>query len=161
MKDLYQYQPWNHTHRAQLTESMHMAYHTTALLSNSCDPMADGLFRDPKGRSYPHLNYWTHRWRIDINIIHPPLGRSYLVVGASCYTALIIVTCKRNSSAAAKCELYILLPAEQRCSKNALQRCKLTRLSVCLSLSLLSPSLSVSLSLSLSMYIYILIYIYI
>ena len=43
--------------------------------------------------------------------------------------ALIIVTCKRNTSAVAKYELYKLLPAEQSCSKNALQRCKLTRLS--------------------------------
>ena len=49
IKDLYQYQPWNHTHRAQLTESMHMPYHTTALLPNSCGPMADGPFRDSMG----------------------------------------------------------------------------------------------------------------
>ena len=35
---------------------------------NSCGPKADGPFRDPKGRSYLHLIYWTHRWRIDINI---------------------------------------------------------------------------------------------
>ena len=105
-------------------------------------------------------NIWgvdrTDPWGAEMD--HPPLGRSYLVVAASCYTALIIVTCKRNSSAAAKCELYILLPAEQRCSKNALQRCKLTRLSVCLSLSLISPlylSLYLFLSLSLSIYIYI------
>ena len=32
--------------------------------------MADGPFRDPKGRSYAHPKYWTHRWRIDINISH-------------------------------------------------------------------------------------------
>ena len=100
-------------------------------------------------------NIWgvdrTDPWGPEMD--HPPLGLSYLVVGASCYTALIIVTCKRNSSAAAECELYILLPAEQRCSKNALQRCKLTRLSVCLSLS--SLSLSICLSVSLSVYIYI------
>ena len=98
-------------------------------------------------------NIWgvdrTDPWGPEMD--HPPLGRSYLVVGESCYTALIVVTCKRNSSAAAKCELYILLPAEQRCSKNALQCCKLTRLSVCLSLS--SPSLS------LYIYIYVCIYI--
>ena len=37
---------------------------------NSCGPMADGPFRDPKGRSYLHLIYWTHRWRFDINIDH-------------------------------------------------------------------------------------------
>ena len=48
---------------------------------------------------------------------HPPLGRSYLVVESSCYMASIIVTCKRNSSAAAKYELCILLPAEQCCSR--------------------------------------------
>ena len=70
MKYWYQYRPWNLTHRAQLRESGHMTYHTTALLLNSCGPMADGLFRDPKGRSYPHPKYWTHRWRIDINIDH-------------------------------------------------------------------------------------------
>ena len=45
-----------------------MTYHTTALLRNSCGPMADGPFRDPNGPSYPHPKYWTHRWRIDINI---------------------------------------------------------------------------------------------
>ena len=56
--------------KAQLSESGHMTYHTTALLPNSCGPMADGPFRDPKGRSYPHPKYWTHRWRIDINIDH-------------------------------------------------------------------------------------------
>ena len=70
IKDWYQYRPWNLTYRAQLRESMHMTSHTTALLPNSCGPMADGLFRDPKGRSYLHLKYWTHRWRIDINIGH-------------------------------------------------------------------------------------------
>ena len=58
------------SHRAQLRESGHMTYHSTALLPNSCGPMADGPFRDPKGPSYPHSKYWTHRWRIDINIDH-------------------------------------------------------------------------------------------
>ena len=79
MKDWYQYRPWNHTHRAQLRESGHMTYHTTTLLPNSCGPMADGPFRDPKGRSYPHPKYWTHRWRIDINIDHgiSPIKPSY------------------------------------------------------------------------------------
>ena len=57
-------------HRVQLKESRHMTYHTAALLPNSCGPMADVLFRDPRGRSYPHPKYWTHRWRIDINISH-------------------------------------------------------------------------------------------
>ena len=70
MKDWYQYRPWNFTHRAQLRELRHMTYHRTALLPNSCGPMADGPFRDPKDRSYPHPKYWTHRWRIDINIGH-------------------------------------------------------------------------------------------
>ena len=70
MKDWYQYQPWNLTHRVPLRKSMHMTYHTTVLLPNSCGPMTDGLFRDPKGQSYPHPKYWTHRWRIDINISH-------------------------------------------------------------------------------------------
>ena len=60
----YQYRPWNLTHRAQLRESGHMTYHTTALLPNSCGPMADGPFRDAKGRSYPRPKYWTHLWRI-------------------------------------------------------------------------------------------------
>ena len=45
-----------------------MSYHATALLPNSCGPIADGPFRDPKGRSYPHPKYWTHLWRIYINI---------------------------------------------------------------------------------------------
>ena len=50
---------------------------------------------------------WTiHHWAIAI-----------LVVESSCYMALIIVTRKRNSSAAAKYELHVFLPAEQRCSK--------------------------------------------
>ena len=70
MKDWYQYRSRNLTHWAQLRESRHMTYHTKALLSNSCGPMADGPFRDPKGRSYPHAKYWTHRWRIDINMDH-------------------------------------------------------------------------------------------
>ena len=72
-EDWYQYQPWNLTHRVQLRESRHLTYHTTALLPNSCSPMADGPFRDPKGRSYPHPKYWTHRWRIDINTSHGSL----------------------------------------------------------------------------------------
>ena len=100
-------------------------------------------------------NIWgvdrTDPWGPEMD--YPPLGRSYLVVEASCYTAWIIVTCKRNSSAAAKCELYILLPAEQRCRKNALQHCKLTCLSVSLSICL-------SVCLSLCLYIYKYIYIY-
>ena len=70
MKDWYQYRPWNLIHRVQFRESGHMTYHTMALLPNSCGPMADGPFRDPKGRSYPHPKYWTNRWRIDINIDH-------------------------------------------------------------------------------------------
>ena len=70
MKDWYQYRPWNLTHRVQLRESRHMTYHTAALLPNNCGPMVDGPFRDPKGRSYLHTKYWTHRWRIDINISH-------------------------------------------------------------------------------------------
>ena len=61
MKECYQYKPWNFTHRVQLRESGHMTYHTMALLRNSCDPMVDGPFRDPKGRSYPHPKHWTHR----------------------------------------------------------------------------------------------------
>ena len=70
MNDWYQYQPRNLIHRAQFRESLHMTYHTKALLPNRCCPMADGPFRDPKGRSYTHPKYWTHRWRIDINIGH-------------------------------------------------------------------------------------------
>ena len=69
MKDWYQYRPWNLTHRAQLRESTHMTYHTTALLPKSCGPMADCPLWDPKGRSYSHPKYWTHQWRIDINIV--------------------------------------------------------------------------------------------
>ena len=64
-------------------------------------------------------NIWgvdrTDPWGPEMD--HPPLGRSYLVGDSCCYMALIIVTCKRNTSAAAKYELYILLPVEQRCSK--------------------------------------------
>ena len=63
-KDWYQYQPWNLTHRSQVRESMHMTHQTTALLPNSCGPLADGPFRDPKGGSYPHPKYWTHWWRL-------------------------------------------------------------------------------------------------
>ena len=76
MKDWYQYQPWNITHGVQLSNSMHMTYHTTALSPNSCAPMADGPFWNPKGRSYPYPKYYTHRWRIDINIGHgiSPIG---------------------------------------------------------------------------------------
>ena len=54
MKDWYQYQPWNLTHRVQLKETMHLTYRTTAILPDSCGPMMDGPFRDPKGRSFPH-----------------------------------------------------------------------------------------------------------
>ena len=70
MKNWYQYKPWNLTHRVQLRESRHLTYHRSTLPPNSCGPMADGPFRDPKGRSYPHPKYWTHRWRIDINTSH-------------------------------------------------------------------------------------------
>ena len=70
MKDWYQYQPWNLTHRVQLRESRHFTYHPMELLPNSCGPMTDGLFQYPKGQSYPHPKYWTHRWRIDINTSH-------------------------------------------------------------------------------------------
>ena len=62
--------PWNRTHGAQISESLNMAYHTTALQPNSCGKMADGPFRDPLGRSSPQPKYWTHRWRININIDH-------------------------------------------------------------------------------------------
>ena len=47
-----------------------MAYHTKALLPNSCGPMKNGPFRGPKGWSYPQPKYWTHRWRVDKNIFH-------------------------------------------------------------------------------------------
>ena len=64
-------------------------------------------------------NIWgvdrTDPWGPEMD--HPPLGRSYLVGDSCCYMALIIVTCQWNTSAAAKYELYILLPVEQRCSK--------------------------------------------
>ena len=79
MKDRYQYWPWNLTHRNQLRESKHMTYHTTALLPINCGPMTHGPFGDPKGLSYPHPKYWTHRWRIDIKIDHgiSPIETSY------------------------------------------------------------------------------------
>ena len=99
-------------------------------------------------------NIWgvdrTDPWGPEMN--HPPLGRSYLVVGASCYTALMIVTCNSNSSAAAKCELHILLPAEQRCSKKCIAALQADT-SVCLSASLSLFSLSVSLSVYIHIYI--------
>ena len=64
-------------------------------------------------------NIWgvdrTDPWGPEMD--HPPLGRSYLVVESSCYMAMFIVTWEINSSAAAKYELYILLAADQRCSK--------------------------------------------
>ena len=47
-----------------------MPYNMMTLLPNSCGPIADGPFRYPWGRSYPHPKYWTHQWRIDINIDH-------------------------------------------------------------------------------------------
>ena len=49
--------PWNLTHKTQLRESMHMTYHTAVLIQNSCSPIAEGPFRDPKGRSYRHPKY--------------------------------------------------------------------------------------------------------
>ena len=70
MMDWYQYGPWNLTHRPLLREYRHMTHHTTALLPNSCGLMADGTFGDPIARSYPHPKYWTHWWRIGINIGH-------------------------------------------------------------------------------------------
>ena len=64
-------------------------------------------------------NIWgvdrTDPWGPEMD--HPPLGRSYLVVESSCFMAMLIVTWEISSSAAAKYELYILLPADQRCSK--------------------------------------------
>ena len=56
-----------------------MPFKKMPLLPNSCSPMADGPFRDPKGRSYPNPKYWTQRWRIDINISHgiSPIEPSY------------------------------------------------------------------------------------
>ena len=54
MKGCYQHQPWNLALRTQLKESRHMTYHTTPLLPNSCGPMLDGPFPDPKRQSYPH-----------------------------------------------------------------------------------------------------------
>ena len=64
-------------------------------------------------------NIWgvdrTDPWGPEMD--HPPLGRSYLVVESSCYMAMLIVTWEISSSAAAKYELYILLPPDQRCSK--------------------------------------------
>ena len=77
-----------------------------------------------------HGRYWyqsfidgSNIWSVDRidpwgpEMDHPPLGRSYLVVESSCYMAMLIVTWEISSSAAAKYELYILLPADQRCSK--------------------------------------------
>ena len=46
-----------------------------------------------------------------------PYNRMTLLPNSSCYMALIIIPRSRKSSAAAKYELYIPLPAEQRCSK--------------------------------------------
>ena len=64
-------------------------------------------------------NIWgvdrTDPWGPEMD--HPPLDRSYLVVESSCYMAMLIVTWEISSSAAAKYELYILLPADQCCSK--------------------------------------------
>ena len=64
-------------------------------------------------------NIWgvdrTDPWGPEMD--HTPLGRRYLVVESSYYMAILIVTWEINSSAAAKYELYILLPADQRCSK--------------------------------------------
>ena len=61
---------WNLTLRIPLRKSMHMTYHTTTLLQNSCGPMADSPLRDSKSRSYPHPKFWTNRWRFDIYIGH-------------------------------------------------------------------------------------------
>ena len=70
MKDWFQYRSLNLTHKDLSRESMHMTNHAMALLPNSCGPMADGPLRNPKGRSHPYPKYWTHRWRIEINIDH-------------------------------------------------------------------------------------------
>ena len=48
MKDWYQYRPWNLTHGAQLRESRHMTYHTTALLPNSCGQWRMVQFGTPR-----------------------------------------------------------------------------------------------------------------
>ena len=95
-----------------------------------------------------HGRYWyqsfidgSNIWGVDRTdpwgpaMDHPPLGRSYLVVESSCYMALIIIPCKRKGSSAAKYELYILLPAEQRCSKKcvaALQADTFVYLYICI-----------------------------
>ena len=70
MKDWYQYRPWNFTQRVSLRKLVHMTYHTTALLPNSCGPMGDGPFGTPRVFFLSRPKYWTHRWRIDINIGH-------------------------------------------------------------------------------------------
>ena len=88
-------------------------------------------------------NIWgvdrTDPWGPEMD--NPPLGRSYLVVESSCYMAMFIVTWEINSSAAAKYELYILLAADQRCSKKRV--------------AALQADTFVYLSLSLYIYIYI------
>ena len=77
---------------------------------------------------------------------HPPMGRSYLVVEASCYMALIIVTCKRNSSAGAKYELCVYTFA----SRAALQqKC----------VAALQADTFVYLSLNICIYIHVYIYV--
>ena len=70
MKDWHEYQPWNLTHGVPLRKSRHMTYHTTALIPNNKNTMADDLFLGSKHRSYPHTRYWSHRLRIGINICH-------------------------------------------------------------------------------------------
>ena len=70
MQDWYQYLPWNLIHWCLFRKSRPMTYHTTAQLWNCCGPMADGPFRNPKGQSHRHPEYWTYWWRIDINISH-------------------------------------------------------------------------------------------
>ena len=79
---------------------------------------------------------------------HPPMDRSYLVVEASCYMALIIVTCKRNSSAGAKIWIVCIYFCQQS-SAAAKMRCSAA------SWTLLSTSLYIY------AYIYMYIYIYI
>ena len=44
--------------------------HCIETIPNSCGPMVDGQFQDPKSRSHQHLKDWTHRGRIDINTSH-------------------------------------------------------------------------------------------
>ena len=83
------------------------------------DPWGPGMDHLPLGRSYLVV-VPSYDMSCALILLTGLYGWDFMVVESSCYMAVIIITWKINSSAAAKYELYILLPAEQRCSKKCI-----------------------------------------